>query len=117
MDIEAVLRIVLYTVLISLGGVSIWAVREVVISFRSTRRFYDQMHATVPGLIVRADETLAAVNAELIRVNGVVTQLEEVSDAVSGTARAAQEMVEGPVAVVTNVAEGARRFLGALFRS
>jgi ABC-type Fe2+-enterobactin transport system substrate-binding protein len=116
MDTEAVLRIVLYTVLISLGGVSIWAVREVVLSVRSTRRFYDQMHATVPGLIERADATLGAINSELVRVNGVVSQLEEVSDRVTSTTRAAQEMVEGPVAVVTNVAEGARRFLGALFR-
>lgn len=116
MDMEAVLRVVLYTVMISLVGTGVWGVREFVASVRASKRFYEQMHATLPGLIERADNTLAAVNAELVRVNGVVTQLAEVSDRVTSTTRAAQEMVEGPVAVVTNVAEGARRFLGALFR-
>jgi len=117
MDIGSVLLIVLYIVLIALSGTAIWGLREIVASMRSVKVLSDELHATLPGLIERADGTLVAINSELVRVNGVVTQLEEVSDAVSNTTRAAQEIVEGPVAAVTGIAEGARRFFGALLRS
>jgi methyl-accepting chemotaxis protein len=115
--VETVLRVVLYIGLIVLAGVALWGIREIVGSARSVRRLADELHATLPGLIERADKTLAAVNAELVRVNGVVTQIEEVSDRVTSTTRAAQEMVEGPAAAMANIAQGARRFLSVLFRS
>jgi uncharacterized protein YoxC len=116
MDAQTVLRIVLYVALIVLACVAVWGVREIVGSARSVRRLSDDLHATLPGLIERADGTLVAVNAELVRVNGVVTQLEDVSDRVSSTTRAAQEMVEGPAAAVAGLTEGARRFFKVLLR-
>lgn len=116
MDAEAVLRIVLYLALIVLAGVAVWGIREIVVSARSVRRLTDELHETLPGLIERADSTLVAVNSELVRVNGVMTQLEDVSDRVSTTTRAAQDMVEAPVAAVAGLAEGARKFFSVLFR-
>jgi ABC-type transporter Mla subunit MlaD len=117
MSVEVVLRVVLYVALLVLTGVAVWGIREIVGSARSVRRLSDELEATLPGLIERADATLAAVNTELVRVNGVVTQLEDVSDRVSSTTRAAQGIVEAPAAAVAGLAEGARRFLTVLFRS
>lgn len=117
MGAEAWVRVVLYVALIVLAGVAVWGVREIVMSVRSLRALSDELSAKLPPLIEHADTTLSAVNAELTRVNGVVSQLEEVSDRVSSTTRAAQEIVEAPVAAVTGLAEGARRFFNVLFRS
>ena len=117
MSVETLVRVVMYLALIVLASVAIWGIREIVGSARSVRRLSDELHTTLPGLIERADVTLIAVNAELVRVNGVVTQIEEVSDRVTSTTRAAQEMVGGPVAAVSGFAEGARKFLSVLFHS
>lgn len=116
MAVEALLRIVLYVAAVAVAGVAIWGVRELVSTARSVRTLSDELHATLPPLIQHADSTLSAVNAELERVNGVVTQLEEVSDRVTSTTRAAQEIVEAPVAAVSGLAAGARRFFDVLFR-
>lgn len=113
---EVLLRIALYVALIVLAGFAVWGVREVVFTARSVRKLTDELSTTLPPLIERADGTLVALNAEIVRVNGVVSQLEEVSDRVTSTTRAAQEMVEAPVAAVTGIAEGARRFFNVLFR-
>jgi hypothetical protein len=112
-----VLRVLLYVALIVLAGFAIWGVREIVVTARSVRKLTDDLGTTLPPLIERADTTLIAVNAEIVRVNGVVSQLEEVSDRVTSTTRAAQDFVEAPVAAVTGLAEGARRFFNVLFRT
>ena len=117
MDATAYLPIVLYVtaivVLVLLG----WGVVQIVGAARSTRRLADELQSTVPGLIERADATLTAFNGELVRMGGVVTQLEEVSDRVTSTTRAAQEIVEAPAAAVSGLANGARRFFEVLFSS
>lgn len=116
MSAEAILRVVMYVLLIVLSGYAIWGVREVVSTARSMRRLSDEMSEKLPPLIERADATLISVNAEIVRVNGVVSQFEEVSNRVSHTARAAQEIAEAPVAAVSGIAEGARKFFSTLFR-
>jgi hypothetical protein len=116
MDAQTALLTVLYTLLVLLAGFAIWGVSEVVATARSLRRLSDELHETLPPLIGRAGDTLTTVDLELGRINGVVSQIEEVSDRVSSTSRAAQEMVEAPAAVVSGLAEGARRFFNVLFR-
>ena len=116
MDANTVLLAVLYIVLIALAGVAIWGVREMVATARSVRVLSDELHQSLPPLIERAGSTLASVDVELGRINGVVSQIEEVSDRVSSTARSAQEMVEAPAAAVSGLADGARKFLSVLFR-
>lgn len=116
MDVKTVLLIALYAVLIVLAGYAIWGVRELVGTARSIRKLSDELHETLPPLIERASGTLSSVDSELTRINGVVTQIEEVSDRVTSTTRAAQEIVEAPAAAVSGIAEGARRFFSVLFR-
>ncbi|HEY5113616.1 MAG TPA: hypothetical protein VIJ45_05855 [Coriobacteriia bacterium] len=116
MDVQSVLLVALYVVLIALALFAIWCVREVVATARSVRRLSDELGQTLPPLIERAGTTLTSVDSEIARVNGVVSQIEEVSDRVTSTTRAAQGMVEAPLAAVSGLADGARRFLKVLFR-
>ena len=116
MDAQTVLLTALYVLLIVLAGTAIWGLREMVGTARSVRRLADELGCTLPPLIERAGNTLNSVDLELGRINGVVSQIEEVSDRVSSTARSAQEIVGGPVAAVSGIAEGARRFFNVLFR-
>ena len=117
MDVQTVLLTTLYILLIALAGFAIWGVRELVATARSVRGLTDELQHTLPPLIESAGTTLTAVDAELGRINGVVSQIEEVSDRVSSTARSAQEMVGAPAAAVSGFAEGARRFFDVLFRA
>lgn len=116
MDALSVLLVVLYILLIALAGYAIWALREVVLTARSVRGLSDELSGSLPSLIEQAGSTLASLDVEIGRINGVVSQIEEVSDRVSSTARSAQEMVEAPAAAVSGLADGARKFFSVLFR-
>jgi hypothetical protein len=115
MDPVTVLKIVALAAAIVLSGLGMWGIVEGVKTARSVRVLSDRLFSDVPPLIERASLTLDAVNAEILRVDGVVAQIEEVSDRVNTTARAAQDFVDVPVAAVSGVAESARRVFGALF--
>ena len=114
MDVSAILLTVLYVVLIALSGTAIWALVVVVRTAVSTRLLVEDLSATLPPLIGKASATLDAVNAEVSRVDGIVTQFEEVSDRVSSTTRAASEIVGAPVAAVVGLGDRARRFFSVL---
>lgn len=114
MDARSVLQIVLYAVLIALSGTAIWALVVVVGTARSTRRLVEDLDEKLPPLIDKADGTLDSVNAEMARVDDIVTQLEEVSDRVSSTTRVASEIVNAPAAAVAGLGGGLRRFFSVL---
>lgn len=111
MGADGVLRIVLDVVLILLAGLAIWGVVEVVRTARSARALADDLDRRLVPLIEKADRTLDNVNAEMARVDDIVSQIEEVSDAAASTTRAARDIVNAPVSAVSGVAEGLRRFL------
>ena len=115
MDARAVLQVVLYVFLIVLSGIGVWAAVEVIVTARSARRLTEELGRTLPPLISSADGTLDAVNAELARVDVVVSQFEQVSDSVVATTRAASDVVGAPAAVVAGIADSTRKFLGILF--
>jgi len=115
MDAAAFFPVILYAVGIVAVVLAGWGAVEVIRTARSARRLTDQLYSTVPGVIERADEAIIAFNSELARMDGVVSQLEEVSDRVTSTTRAAQEIVEAPAAAVSGLASGARRFFEVLF--
>lgn len=109
MDAEAVLRIVLYLVLIALAGTGIWALRNLVATARSTGALADELHRDLPPLISKANTTLDSVNAEIGKVDDIVSQIEEVSDRVGATTRAAEEVIGAPVAAVMGMGGRVRR--------
>lgn len=114
MDARTGLQLVLYAFLIVLSGVGVWALVEVISTARSARGLIDELGRTLPPLISSADGTLEAVNAEIERVDAVVSQFEEVSDNVVATTRAASEVVGAPAAAVADIAHRARTFFGIL---
>lgn len=121
MDAAGVLRIMLYAALIVLACTAVWGVFEIVGMARAVRKLSEDLDSTVPelarnagGTLERANATLEAFNAELVRMGGVVTSLEEVSDRVNSTTRAVEDIVDAPAAAVSGIASGIRSFFSVL---
>ena len=109
-----VLVVILIIVATVLAVVAIWGVVEVVGTVRSVRSLSERLASDLPPLMDKAEDTLDAVGAAVARADGVVAQIEEVSDRVSTTTRAAHDFVEGPVAAMSGAADGVRRVMGIL---
>ena len=114
MNAGSTLLLLLYAVLIALCGTAIWALVIVVRTARSAGKLADDLDAKLVPLIDKANVTLDALNMEIERVDGIVTQLEEVSDKVSSTTRAASDLVSVPAAAVAGLGERARRVASIL---
>ena len=82
--------------------VAVFALVENVKTMRTARTFFEETSSRLQPLIEKADVTVDAVNAELLRVDGIVTTLEDVSDRVSDTTNVVQTAVNAP-AEVANV--------------
>ena len=98
----------------ALAVAAIWGGVEIVGAARSLRSLSDRLACDLPPLMDKAEYTLDAVGAAVARADGVVAQIEEVSDRVSTTTRAAHDFVEGPVAAASGAVEGVRRVMGIL---
>lgn len=102
----SVLQVVALVAATALCAVGIFGVIEAVATLRSVRRLSDDVHTRLVPLIDKTNITVDAFNAELLRIDGIVTQIEEVSDRVSSTTNAVQDAVHGPMEAVSNM--GAR---------
>ena len=109
MGIVAVLLMVLIVVASVLCAVGIWALVEGVKTARSLRSLSDDLDARLMPLIDKSDVTVDAINAELLRVDAIVTRFEEISDRVETTSRTVQEVANAPVEIVTDLADRVRR--------
>ena len=105
------LTTVLLLVGIVLCGVAIWAVFRLVAAADSVRRLADDLEARVPELLDKADVTVDAVNVELLRMDLIVTQVEEVTELVSSASSAVHAIVNAPYEVVSGLSERLRRSL------
>lgn len=108
MNTVTVLLSVLIVVATVLCGVAIWAITEFVKTAKSVRILSDDLDDGLVPLIAKADVTVDAANAELLRVDGIVTRMEEVTDRVSATSRTVQEVANAPVEIVTEFADRVR---------
>ncbi|MDO9556749.1 MAG: DUF948 domain-containing protein [Coriobacteriia bacterium] len=106
-----VLDIVLAAMLVVLIGVGIYATFLLVRTLGEARTFMTEMRERLTPLLKKADVTIDAVNAELLRLDGIVTQVEEVSGTVSSTTRVATEIIRSPM---NKVAEVGSKLIGAL---
>lgn len=111
-----VLLIVLVVVGIATGCVATWVMVRVDRAMSEARTLVKHLDERLIPLIEKVDVTVDAVNAELLRVDGIVSQFEEASDKVSNTARAAQDAVGVPMRVVAGAGEGLARFLSSFRR-
>jgi hypothetical protein len=104
-----VLLVVLIVVACVLCAVGIWALIEAVKMAKSVRTLSNDLDIRLVPLIEKADVTVDALNAELLRVDAILTRFEEISDRVETTSRTVQEVANAPVEIVTDIADRVRR--------
>ena len=102
MDLAGALGIALSIITIVLVLAGIYAVRVLVAAVRSLLAAVEEIRSRLVPLLDKADVTVDAVNAELLRLDAIVTQAEEVGDAVS----TASDFIRSPV---NRTAEGLAR--------
>jgi uncharacterized protein YoxC len=93
----SVLLVVLVVVAIGTLGVLVWTLVQAVDTMRSVKRLADDTDRDLMPLMQKADATLDAMNAELVRVEGIVDQVQDVAETVTETKRAAQDVAEATV--------------------
>lgn len=91
----------------------IWTLVKVGAAADSVRALSSDLEERVPPLLDKADVTVDALNAELLRVDLIVTQVEEVTDRVSSASNAVHTIVTAPHEIVADLSEKLRRSLKA----
>ncbi len=94
---------------IVLCGVGIWALVRVGLAAKSAQTAAEDLHGRLVPLVEKSDVTIDAVNAELLRVDMIVTQVEEVSDRVSSASNAVSTIVTAPGVAVGELGERLRK--------
>jgi hypothetical protein len=87
----------------------VWLSKELVESARSLRVFADETRERLVPLLDKADITVDAANAELLRIDAAVTRFEDASVRVSAATGTLSEIVQAPAEIVTGVAGRVRR--------
>jgi hypothetical protein len=100
---------VLIVAAIALVGVAIWTCVELVRTARSMRTLADDTDVRLVPLLEKADVTVDALNAELLRVDAIVTRFEDISGRVESTTRTVQEVANAPGEIVNELAGRMRR--------
>lgn len=109
MTATTVLLSVLIVVAAAACGVAIWALVEAVKMARSVRTLSDDLDQRLVPLAEKADITLDAVNAELLRIDAIVTRFEDIGQRVDETSRTVADAANAPVEIVTDLADRVRR--------
>lgn len=109
MDLASVMLVVALASASVLCGVAVWALRELVSTARSVRALSDDTRERLVPLLDKTDVTIDAVNAELWRIDGVITRFEEASERVGKASNAINEIVNAPADIVTDVADKVRK--------
>ena len=107
MDVEGALGIALSVMAIALAAAGLYAVSVVVSAVREIRESVEEVRVRVVPLLDKADVTVDAINAELLRLDAIVTQAEEVGGVVS----TASDFIRSPVSsAAQGIAKIARSF-------
>lgn len=109
MDAVTVLLVVLLVAATVTCGVAIWALREVAGASRSAKALADDARLRLVPLLDKADITIDATNAELLRVDAIITRFEDASVRVSSASGTISGIVNAPTEIVTEVADRVRR--------
>jgi uncharacterized protein YoxC len=108
-SITTALLAVLLVCASALCGVAIWALTETVKTAQSARRLADDLDSRLVPLLDKADVTVDAMNVELLRIDQIVTRVEEVTDRVSDTSRVVQQVANAPAEMVNDISDRVRR--------
>lgn len=87
----------------------VWAAVSAARAAASLKTLADDLDARVVPLLEKADVTVDAINAELLRVDAIVSSIEEITDRVDSTSRTVQGVANAPAEIVTDLAERVRK--------
>lgn len=104
-----VMQIVLLAVAAVACMAVVLAVREAIVTMRSLRQFAEETRQRLNPVLEKADVTVDAVNAELLRVDAIITRFEDASERVSSASGTISDIVNAPTDLVSNVASRVRR--------
>jgi len=103
------LLVVLLVAASVLCGIAMWALVELGKTARSIRRLSDDTQVRLVPLLDKTDVTVDAVNAELLRIDAIITQFEQAGARVSHASGTISEIVNAPAEIVNDVAGRVRR--------
>jgi hypothetical protein len=109
LDVVQILLSVVLVCAAVLCGVAVWALRDIVATSRSLRSTSDELRERIVPLAEKADVTVDALNAELLRVDGIITQFEDTSSRVSHASATISDIVNAPGEIVSEAASRVRR--------
>ena len=104
MDTLSYLLIVLVIAAFAALGVAVFALVETTKSMRSVKQLADDLDERLVPMLEKADVTLDAVNAELLRIDGIVSTIEDVSDTVGTASHVVQGAVNAPAGLIATTA-------------
>lgn len=107
MDAASALTVALLVLAIVLVVALLYAVKVLITSLRSITGAAEDVRTRLVPLLEKADITVDAINAELLRLDAIVTQAEGVGDAVS----TASDFIRSPV---SSAAQGITKLVRAL---
>lgn len=109
MDLANVLLVTLLVAACAVCVVALWALRESVRTMRSVTALADETRERLNPVLEKADVTIDAVNAEILRIDGVITRFEEASERVSSASGTISGIVHAPAGIVNDMALRVRR--------
>jgi len=111
--VNSVLTAALLLTAIALCATGIWALVRVGAASRSVQILADDLEERLVPLLDKADVTVDAMNAELLRVDMIVTQVEDVSERVASASNAVHTIVNAPVGAVNELSERLRKAMSS----
>jgi uncharacterized protein YoxC len=99
MEARQVLEVLLLVLTTAFVVAGMYAIVVLIRTLRQTQQTMLELRERLVPLLEKADVTVDALNAELLRVDGIMTDIEGVSGAVSS----ATDMIRTPVGVVAGI--------------
>lgn len=78
-------------------------------TLRETTVTMRELRESALPIVEKLDITVDALNAELLRVDGIITTFEQASDRMASTSETVTDFVNAPVDLVTGIANKVRR--------
>lgn len=101
---------VLIIIILVLGSVVCgFAIRALILVIRAVRSLQVIMDSQVTPLLDKTDVTVDAVNAEILRIDAIITSVEQTSSRVSNASNTIHDIVNAPAELVTGVADRVRK--------
>jgi hypothetical protein len=106
---NGVLLTLLLGIASALCAVGVWAAVEAAHASRSLRVLAEDLDVRVVPLLDKADITIDALNAEILRADAIMSRIEGITDRVESTSRTVQGVANAPGEIVTDIADRVRR--------